>query len=225
MNELVMLKKENKLRMDSLVEEDRICIGRITIKLRGPWLRPFELEVMRKELIGMALEARQRGSTLADTLGVGEEEFCAQLLRNSRKTSLRDIAYSIGDWVWTCAWIYLFYAWFIGTFSAGFLGDCVLGFGDLFVLIIWPLICSVMQNWLGFYAITEKGLLKHSYVVSLIGFMIFAIVAVRTNGWEIPFFTLPVWLVIGAVALYLAVFRISYRRYISRLAKEYHWQN
>lgn len=50
----------------------------------------FELEVIKKDLIGMALEARLEGIDIMKRIGVPEKEFCDGIAENAEKRSLME---------------------------------------------------------------------------------------------------------------------------------------
>lgn len=105
-NELALLKKENKLRTEFIPEEDRDMIRRMSQYMSSRRIGAFDVEVTRKELIGMALGAMQDGESLQTVIGKDEKEFCDDIIENSKKnTSKRSTINEYTTWnnvLWHC---------------------------------------------------------------------------------------------------------------------------
>lgn len=86
-NNYQKLVSENEVELVKLSESDRDSLGRMMKYMRSFRLSRFDLEVIRKDLIGMAGEAQLEGSNLLDRIGMPEREFCDRLVENAAKRS------------------------------------------------------------------------------------------------------------------------------------------
>lgn len=83
-NELRILRKENRLRSEFLNIQDQDTIQKMVAFMNIRKLSVFEAEVLRKDLIGMALEAESRGETLDSVIGPDKESFCREMTAGCR---------------------------------------------------------------------------------------------------------------------------------------------
>lgn len=113
MNELRLLKRQNQLRLESVTGENRAAVDQAAQQWSGSmFLSTFEQEMLRKELIGVALEADTAGVMLADQLGMPVDAFAGQILHEaSRPLASRErvwwMLYSwLGTWagIWWLNW-------------------------------------------------------------------------------------------------------------------------
>lgn len=77
--------QDNKDENAKLKPENRKSIERMTDYLSLNNVSLFELEVIKKDLIGIATEAELEELTFADKLGMKEKEFCDSLLHGAMK--------------------------------------------------------------------------------------------------------------------------------------------
>lgn len=59
MNEYKMLKQENLLRTDFLSTDDQVCLNKLLGDYKVTQMHVYDVELLKKELIGMGLEAKQ----------------------------------------------------------------------------------------------------------------------------------------------------------------------
>lgn len=85
-SEAAELRRRNDCRREKAHEDDLSLMRRIGGKLSIPQISEFEQEVVAQELLDMAEEARARGGTLAEELGVPAEDFCRGVLENCQHT-------------------------------------------------------------------------------------------------------------------------------------------
>lgn len=81
---------ENKIELAKLPESDWNVLGRMMEYMSSFRLSRFELEVLKKDLIGMAEEAQLERSTLSDKIGMPEKEFCDRLIESAGKRSIME---------------------------------------------------------------------------------------------------------------------------------------
>ena len=86
-NNYQKLVSENNLELARLSESNWDILGRMMKYMESFSISRFELEVIKKDLIGMAGEAQLEESTLLDRIGMPEKEFCDRLVENAAKRS------------------------------------------------------------------------------------------------------------------------------------------
>lgn len=84
-NDYQKIKQDNKDENAKLKQENRKAIERMTEFIELHNVSLFELEVIKKDLIGLAAEAEEEGVDFKSKLGMGEKEFCDSLLEDTEK--------------------------------------------------------------------------------------------------------------------------------------------
>ena len=78
-NDYARLKQDNVDESVKLQYENRRIIERITDYISSKKVSLFELEIIKKDLIGIATEAEIEELTFVDKLGMKEKAFCDSL--------------------------------------------------------------------------------------------------------------------------------------------------
>lgn len=89
-NVLNAMRRENDARVASLPPGYRETAQRMGKRLEKSDLSPFAVEDIRREVVGMAIEAQGQGQTLEEFLGNDEEGFCADVIYNGKKRTLAE---------------------------------------------------------------------------------------------------------------------------------------
>lgn len=84
-NRLNKLRKENNMQDKQLSKENSPIMTDIICYLRASDLCEYDIEIIRKELIGMALESQLRGENFSDIVGDDKKAFCMELMENGRQ--------------------------------------------------------------------------------------------------------------------------------------------
>lgn len=79
---LSVLEKENDNKMEKISEQNKNTVRDIVRYLSSSSLSLFEIQVIRKDLIGMALQSDLEHSTLRDKIGINEKDFCDAIIEN-----------------------------------------------------------------------------------------------------------------------------------------------
>lgn len=108
-NRLNKLRKENNIQDKQLSKENNSIMTDIICYLRASNLCEYDMEIIRKELIGMALEAQMRGETFGDVIGKDYKAFCRELMKNGKQKTLYEKALEI-FYVFTFALMVLYFA-------------------------------------------------------------------------------------------------------------------
>lgn len=117
-NQLNILRKENNTQDNELSKENSAVMTDIVCYLRSSNLCEYDLEIIRKELIGMALEAQLRGGLFGDVVGEDYKAFCRELMRNGRqKTTYEKALGSLYTFTFAFMVLYIAEIFFSSTFS------------------------------------------------------------------------------------------------------------
>lgn len=79
------LRRENNQQGKQLTKENIEILTDMVAYLHSSDLCEYDIEVIRKELIGMALEAQLRGENFSYVIGDDLKAFCKELIKNGRK--------------------------------------------------------------------------------------------------------------------------------------------
>ncbi len=91
MNIIKELKKENNKESRKIMLDDLGLIRNITDKMNIYIMNTYDMQIVKRDLIGMAQEMKLRGTTLRDELGDNVDEFTKEIIENSRGPSKLEI--------------------------------------------------------------------------------------------------------------------------------------
>ena len=91
MNIIKELKKENNKESRKIMLDDLGLIRNITDKMNIYIMNTYDMQIVKRDLIGMAQEMKLRGTTLRDELGDDVDEFTKEIIENSRGPSKLEI--------------------------------------------------------------------------------------------------------------------------------------
>lgn len=94
-NQLEKLRKENNELDKQLSKENNAILTDMVCYLRSSDLCEYDIEIIRKELTGMALEAQLRKKKFNDVAGEDYKALCGELMRNGRQKTLYEKALKI----------------------------------------------------------------------------------------------------------------------------------
>lgn len=86
-NDYQKIKQDNKDENARLKPENRKAIERMTEYISYNKVSLFQLEVIKKDLIGLAMEAEEEGVSLMTKVGMGEKGFCDSLMEDAMRTN------------------------------------------------------------------------------------------------------------------------------------------
>lgn len=219
-SELSLLKKENKLREQYLPQEDQDMIKRMLNYMKTTKMCIFEKEVIHKELIGMALEAGQRGESLIDVLGNDEKTFCDEMVADTKKAPIKEyLLIGFRQWI-------LYYGVIVGVTVLLNISSMHMKF-DASLLVfapLWALVCTMGGMFIETKYTYEKGIKKYIPTCVMITSLLLILfiqeniigdMAVYLNGW----------VVVGVILAIGLVSQVLYNQYIHHIAKNYKWQD
>lgn len=141
-NALQVMRKENNLEEKKLSKENNSILTDMVIYLKSYSLIEYDVEVMRKELIGMALEAQLRNEKLSEVIGDDYKKICNELMENARKQTKGGFILQSISTVVLCATILYIFEIFLGrtivkiVTKGDFIMPITLGFAIYTVLTI-----------------------------------------------------------------------------------------
>lgn len=86
-NDYQKIKQDNKDENAKLKPENRKVIEQMTEYISYNKVSLFQLEVIKKDLIGLAVEAEEEDVSLMTKLGMEEKEFCDSLMEDAMRTN------------------------------------------------------------------------------------------------------------------------------------------
>lgn len=219
-NELALLKKENKLRTEFIPEEDRDMIRRMSQYISSRRIGAFDVEVTRKELIGMALGAMQDGESLQTVIGKDEKEFCDDIIENSKKTLVSEVLLmSILRGI-----MYYGIALIASVLLFDVYGKVTFNSYLLIFAPLWALFCVIIDIFIGERYSYEEGFKKY---IPMTIFCVSLFICLFLEDYLLPGVVVEVsrGLVLGIVIVGGVVLKFIYDSYINYIAKNYHWRD
>lgn len=87
-NKLKVLKKENNIMEKQLKDYNKIVLTDMILYLYSSNLKEYDIEVIQRDLISMALEYQLRGEDFKKAIGSDYKEFCNELIKSAREKTL-----------------------------------------------------------------------------------------------------------------------------------------
>ncbi|MDD3428761.1 MAG: hypothetical protein PHG02_01995 [Oscillospiraceae bacterium] len=224
-NELDILCKENKLRKAYVSQEGQDSITHMIEYVGELKLNLFELAILEKDLIGMALEAEHSGQSLASRIG-DEKEFCDNLPHGNRKAQMGEMLFfhlknALGAGAIIYAMLYCF---------NGFQAKMEFSVSYLVFVLCWWLFCSVSEVVINSVCWDKKRRSHLSFAVFAIILAIWLLLSWNTSnpygvlGETCTFYTYG-FLPMTILALIWVTMRLLFNAYIHKQAKGCNWQN
>ena len=202
-NEYTALYKENELRESTLNMKDRDFLHQVCARMAGYTWNRYEIERVRKDLIGMAAQAEARDSDLHGVLGCTPDEYSRQIVDGIDRGSPLDfvcIDYPLLYLILACLNVMALVA-SGGTAS----GNLVLHLVQPFMVILWLVIGAWVYRKgyelsLQFGVWTELGWIL-LFLVLFVGLSLFWAILLRIipyrcrwdmwwciswPGWQVP---------------------------------------
>ena len=90
MKNLKLIRKDNCEQEKSLFIDNLTVITDMVVYLHSSDLCEYDIEIIRKDLIGMALEAQLRGEKFKHVIGEDYKSFCNELIESGDRKSTRE---------------------------------------------------------------------------------------------------------------------------------------
>ena len=157
-NKLKQLEKENEddfFRIRS--EERRKEVSRMIKYISSSSLPLYQIQIIRKDLLGMAQEAERQELPLKDMLGVEPREFCDEIIENAATPARKERAFQVVIDVLQPFAIYFTFMWTCGGMPSRF----GITLTDIIAFLGLCGICrgrSVLGSVGGMYVVSGPGL-------------------------------------------------------------------
>lgn len=220
-NEFHILLKENKLRSQYLSAEDRSILKKLVSRLSASKLSIFDIQTVRKDFIGMALEAEKRGEALSCVIGKDMNSFCEEVIKNGRKKDCKEAIVMAMPSVFFCF-----------TFIYGIiyilLNSCPtimkVNLYDCIIYIFWCLIGIPLGNYLEGKTTFDSKFKKTISFWIFIGFIVFMLFSDSIFSLKhVILFEIIGWLPLAAMFILLMLSYFLRNNYLRSIAKRYNW--
>lgn len=226
MNREKELRKENNKKDKLLTKENDRLLTDMIVYLHSGNLCEYDIEIIRKELLGMALEAQVRNDDFRNAVGENYKTFCDELMKSGRQKTKYEKALE-----WSYVLVFGIGVLFLYEFiSGGILGGIKTGWNNLTLEmpVSWGFAlstaCCVPAAFMIFYFISknsfEMNLWKYKILFGcLVGFSFASILLIKIFMGKMPLCTVNViYPLILIAALYILV-KILETRHVNYLAQ------
>lgn len=216
MNKYDSLCYENDMQEYALPKADQAIIQRLLLYLKAVPLSAVDLQLHRKELIGMAQEAQAHGESLSSAIGMEEEAFCMELAAQSRKRPpLERTLY----WLLVTS-VSLFVSYMLFWSLSGFKQYYPLRASFLLYVALWILFVVFTNNFLRrkqVYAKTWKRIVVGiGYFLVFLPNVFFSILVMKDSAGQPITLHLLGWVPALLLATLTLAFYLAYARYNTR---------
>lgn len=217
-NAYTQLRQDNDDGLAGLTGENLGMLQRMSQYLKANNIALFELEILKKDLIGMAQEAETLGISMEEKMGVPEKDFCDSLLEGTMKKRwyepyffyLKNILLAISIWNT------------IMFFIVGCPEKFGITVGALFYAGIWCFIFEVLREKIQNRFLYKNKKIKNMLVLlNIVLVMIWVAIpadwiwGIQVNGWA---------LTIGLFAIAFTGILLN-NSYWNHQAKKYRWDS
>jgi len=215
-HELSELRQRNLEREQLLQLETRKEIKQMLCYMNIAKMGVFDREIVRQDLIGMALEAKIREESFSDMIGENKQEWCDNVLRENGRISKYELILDIISTL-------LIYVSGIGILKGWFSPSLVpiLG-GDLYYIFFLGGLCVLRELFLAPLLAYCKN--RYFYGIIWILGLVLYIVFLRV----LPFSKTPIFMVSGIVSgcvplIFLFLVYYLQSRFYHKEAEKYNW--
>lgn len=216
-NELSALKTQNEATTEKLTDINQEILSRILKYVQISRIGAFDREIIRKDLIGMAIEAEKREKTLSDIIGADEKSWCDSIVDGYGKVSLKELTLSILK--------QLSFSWFTWGIVLIDITPSIIkvNMGHLSVFLLYSLLMTSYNFFISykfaFHSLTKRFLIN----------LMFLIVAILSMGLfarflkEIVLFSIPNYVIHLVFGTIWASCTFLYKDLIHKQAKKINW--
>lgn len=222
-NEFDILVKENRLRSEYLLTEDKNILKKIVSRLSVSKLSAFDIQIAQKDLIGMALEAEQRRETLSSVIGSDMKAFCDEIIKNGRKKSCKEtIILTLPSVLLNLTLLYGIIDIIFNSFPA----VMKITLQESLLYMFWCFILIPLGNYLGGKNTFESKFKKNISTLIFLGFLAFIVFLNKTFfPKQVVLFEVIAWIPL-AVTCFLTMLSYFLRnKYLRSLSKRYNWSD
>jgi DNA-binding ferritin-like protein (Dps family) len=222
-NEFDILVKENRLRSEYLSIEDKSILKKLVSRLSVSKLSAFDIQIAQKDLIGMALEAEQRGETLSSVIGSDMKAFCDEIIKNGRKKSCKEtIILALPSVFFSLTFMYGIIYIVLNSSPA----VMKITLYESLLYMFWCFIGIPLGNYLEGKNTFESKFKKTLSVWIFLGFLVFIAFSNRIFfSKQVVLFEVIAWVPLAVTCFLTMSFYILRNKYLRSLAKRYNWSD
>lgn len=217
-NDYNTLRQNNIDESIQLTASDRTALERMTKYLSANNISLFELEVMKKDLIGIAREAEASDATFTEFLGQSEKEFCDSLLGGALRKNLFEQPLILIKKIFFT--IFGFNTFFF--FMLGFPKDTGIYLSTLVYAAFFVLIDELIRKKLASRLYGKRY--KTAYLIFFLLYWILLDSWIVFSPPDVYLFHTNGWLITLILALIAALMFFANNYYWNTQSKKYNWQ-
>lgn len=213
--------QENADRLDGVSEKNRVALIRMFQYVAAFPVSLFQLEVIKKDLIGLASEADMEKISLEEKLGVPEEEFCKGLIEEEKTSrGVERLLLTARSVILSLLILYI-----IDLVVGGFSNQIGLGIDVVFLAVAFNIGSEILR-----VVVFRRSGYQNSRKKSRIVFICYAIIVLFYSVWvsirtkEIVFFPGHGWLIFVILLAAVAGIWFINCRYWNRCSAQYDWK-
>lgn len=218
------LKQENIDNSVKLKRENRLMIEEMMEYITANSIALFEVEILKKDLIGIAMEAEMEKVSLKNKLGVSKKEFCDSLLVDAMKKRPFEVV------LWWITRIMIAIA-ILNTFMFVMLG-CPNKFGVVLSVLVYSCVFIGISEFIelkakGKYGYDKDGknrTIKIEGIFVLLWIVHSAIISPRFDLRDTYIFQGNGWLVTGVLIVITVLIYLFNNYYWNKQSEKYNWK-
>ena len=218
------LKQENIDNSVKLKRENRLMIEEMMEYITANSIALFEVEILKKDLIGIAMEAEMEKVSLKNKLGVSKKEFCDSLLVDAMKKRPFEVL------LWWITRIMIAIA-ILNTFMFVMLG-CPNKFGVVLSVLVYSCVFIGISEFIelkakGKYGYDKDGknrTIKIEGIFVLLWIVHSAIISPRFDLRDTYIFQGNGWLVTGVLIVITVLIYLFNNYYWNKQSEKYNWK-
>lgn len=216
-NELSMLKRQNETTTQELTDTNQKILSRILKYVQISKIGAFDREIIRKDVIGMAMEAEKRGNTLSAIMDADEKSWCDSIVASYGKVSPSELILSMLKEM-SILWL----IWGVIFFNISpSIVKIDIGMLSLFLLYASVLVIYnfFVSSIFAFQSSIKQALIKWTILIITPLLMILILKAPK----EIVLFSLPNYIIHLAFGITWVLSTVLYNNLIHKQAKKINW--
>lgn len=213
-----ILKQENNDESVKLKRDHRLVIERVISYISSKRVSLFELELIKKDMLGLAMEAESEGISLKNKLGVSEKQFAESISLETEGESMHEqiLLFFRKMMLCVCGAYFLFFLLSGAPKEYGITLDVV--FYGVIIVFLHDYLDKIVENRF-IYSENSKKIRRYISIVEFIGIIIwfqipFDFILIPGNGW-----------IVGMILFVLAlVVHIVNHIYWNKQSEKYNWK-
>lgn len=213
-----ILKQENNDESVKLKRDHRLVIERVISYISSKRVSLFELELIKKDMLGLAMEAESEGISLKNKLGVSEKQFAESISLETEGEGMHEqiLLFFRKMMLCVCGAYFLFFLLSGAPKEYGITLDVV--FYGVIIVFLHDYLDKIVENRF-IYSENSKKIRRYISIVEFIGIIIWFqipidFILIPGNGW-----------IIGMILFVLALgVHIVNHIYWNKQSEKYNWK-